>query len=170
MLQLRKSPHHKSLGRSVIGIRCGDWARHYIKARHFCTTISRMTSLSNRPLKVCSTDPMTGYNRDGYCTNLAGDAGTHVVCAEMTDEFLRFTKSRGNDLVSPRPGFPGLKQGQNWCLCAARWEEARKANKAPPVNLDASDKSALKFNKLSTYLKYSVKRRRRNRRTRRLSK
>jgi len=133
----------------------------------FGPTISRMTSLGNRPLKVCSMNPITGYSRDGYCRNLAGDAGTHVVCAEMTDEFLQFTKSRGNDLVSPRPGFPGLLQGQKWCLCANRWEEARRANKAPPIDLYASDKSALKFNKLSTYLKYSMKRRRRNRRTQR---
>ena len=116
-----------------------------------------MTSLNNRTLKVCSTSPMTGYYRDGYCKNLPDDAGTHVVCAKMTDEFLKFTKSRGNNLSTPRSGFPGLKSGQKWCLCARRWTEAFKANKAPPVILDATDRSALKFNRLSTYKKYVAK-------------
>lgn len=117
-----------------------------------------MTSLSNKALKVCSTSPMTGYYRDGYCKNLPDDAGTHIVCAQLTDEFLKFTKSRGNNLSTPRPGFPGLKSGQKWCLCANRWTEALKANKAPPVILDSTDRSALKFNRLRTYKKYAARR------------
>ena len=117
-----------------------------------------MTSLNNKTLKVCSRSPMTGYYRDGYCKNLPDDDGTHVVCAQMTDEFLKFTKSRGNNLSTPRPGFPGLKSGQKWCLCAHRWAEALKANKAPPVILDSTDKSALKFNRLQTYKKYATRR------------
>lgn len=117
-----------------------------------------MTSLNNKPLKVCSNNPVTGYYRDGYCKNLPDDAGTHVVCAKMTNDFLKFTKSRGNNLISPRQGFPGLKQGQHWCLCANRWNEAKKANKAPPVILDATDNSALAFNNINTYKKYSIKR------------
>ena len=117
-----------------------------------------MTSLNNKTLKVCSRSPMTGYYRDGYCKNLPDDDGTHVVCAQMTDEFLKFTKSRGNNLSTPRPGFPGLKSGQKWCLCAHRWAEALKANKAPPVIFDATDKSALKFNRLQTYKKYATRR------------
>lgn len=110
-----------------------------------------MTSLTKEPLKICSTQPMTGYYRDGYCKNLPDDSGTHVVCAKMTNEFLEFTKSKGNDLITPSSTFPGLKEGDKWCLCALRWDEANKANKAPPVNLEATDESALKFNNLNTY-------------------
>jgi len=112
-----------------------------------------MTSLTKEPLKICSTQPMTGYYRDGYCKNLADDSGTHVVCAKMTNEFLEFTKSKGNNLSSPSSSFPGLKEGDKWCLCALRWDEANKANKAPPVDLEATDESALKFNNLNTYSK-----------------
>jgi uncharacterized protein (DUF2237 family) len=114
-----------------------------------------MINLLGKHLKVCSTNPMTGYYRDGYCNNYPDDSGTHVVCAKLTNKFLKFTKSRGNNLTSPRPGFPGLKAGQRWCLCAARWEEARRANKAPPVILNATHKSALKFNKARIYKKYA---------------
>ena len=110
-----------------------------------------MTSLTKEPLKICSTQPMTGYYRDGYCKNLPDDSGTHVVCAKMTDEFLEFTKSKGNDLITPSSNFPGLKEGDKWCLCALRWDEANKENKAPPVDLEATDESALKFNNLNTY-------------------
>lgn len=133
-----------------------------------------MTSLTNELLKVCSVNPVTGYNRDGYCRNLPDDSGiipssgrdtsadasisdTHVVCAKMTDEFLKFTKTRGNDLMTAQPGFPGLKSGQKWCVCANRWNEAANANKAPLVDLQASNKSALKFNTLKTYRKYSLR-------------
>ena len=112
-----------------------------------------MTSVLKEPLKICSTQPMTGYYRDGYCKNLSDDSGTHVVCAKMTDEFLEFTKSKGNNLSSPSSSFPGLKEGDKWCLCALRWDEANKANKAPPVVLEATDSSALKFNNLNTYSK-----------------
>jgi uncharacterized protein (DUF2237 family) len=94
---------------------------------------------------------MTGYNRDGYCTNMNGDSGTHVVCAQVNNNFLRFTKKQGNNLITPRSGFPGLKSGDKWCLCARRWEEARKAGVAPPVDLHATDKSALHFNSFTTY-------------------
>lgn len=110
-----------------------------------------MTSLLDKPLAVCSKNPMTGYDRDGYCKNNSDDSGTHVVCADLTDDFLKFTKTKGNNLSTPRPGFPGLKAGQRWCLCASRWEEARQAGKAPPVFLEATSKSALRFNKIETY-------------------
>ncbi len=112
-----------------------------------------MTSLQGTPLQVCSLKPLTGYYRDGYCKNFPNDTGTHVVCATMTDEFLQYTKTKGNNLISPSAGFPGLKQGDKWCVCATRWEEARKANKAPPVDLAATDSSALQFNSLETYTK-----------------
>jgi hypothetical protein len=83
---------------------------------------------------------------------MEGDYGTHVVCAQVTDDFLQFTKTRGNNLITPRNGFPGLKAGDKWCLCARRWEEARKAGVAPPVDIRATDVSALNFNNFETYV------------------
>lgn len=138
-------------------------------ARGKIASVTRMSSLTGSPLTVCSTNPITGYYRDGYCRNYPDDSGTHVVCAKLTDDFLKFTKSRGNNLIAPRNGFPGLKAGQRWCLCASRWEEARQAGKAPPVILSATHKSALKFNNARTYKQYARKiasatRRRRQRR------
>jgi uncharacterized protein (DUF2237 family) len=115
-----------------------------------------MTNILNKPIKICSLNPVTGYNRDGYCKNIDGDYGTHVVCSQMTDNFLRLTKKKGNDLITPSNSFPGLKSGDKWCLCALRWEEARKAGMAPPVDVYASDKLALKFNSLNTYLKHKL--------------
>jgi len=115
-----------------------------------------MTSILDEPIKICSLNPVTGYNRSGYCTNTEGDYGTHVVCAKVTDKFLDFTKKQGNDLITPQGDFPGLKPGNKWCLCARRWEEARKAGVAPPVDLGATDKSALTFNTRDTYLKYKL--------------
>ena len=86
-------------------------------------------------LQPCSLDPMTGWYRDGCCRTGGGDHGVHVVCVRLTDDFLEFSKKRGNDLTSPRPeyGFPGLQQGNQWCLCAARWQEAFEADHAPGV-------------------------------------
>ena len=94
----------------------------------------------NTPLQTCSVDPMTGWKRDGSCNTDAHDHGTHVVCAVLTDEFLQYSKSRGNDLMTPRPefGFPGLEKGSRWCLCVNRWLEAEKAGVAPMVHLEAT--------------------------------
>ncbi|ACK69143.1 conserved hypothetical protein [Gloeothece citriformis PCC 7424] len=96
-------------------------------------------------LESCCTDPMTGYYRDGLCRTGGQDFGLHVICAVMTEEFLEFTKSKGNDLTTPVPAFrfPGLKPGDRWCLCAARWEEALLAGVAPPVVLSATHARAL---------------------------
>jgi uncharacterized protein (DUF2237 family) len=96
-------------------------------------------------LEECCSDPLTGFYRDGRCRTGAEDFGRHVVCAEMTDEFLAYTMARGNDLSTPRPdlGFPGLKAGDRWCLCADRWREAAAAGVAPPVVLAATEISAL---------------------------
>lgn len=116
-----------------------------------------MTSLLKKPLQVCSKNPITGYYRDGYCKNLPDDTGTHVVCATMTDEFLQFSQSKGNNLITPSSGFPGLRQGDKWCLCANRWDEAYDAGKAPPVHLNATDRSALQFNPLSVYRQNQTK-------------
>lgn len=99
------------------------------------------------PLVGCCTDPMTGFYRDGFCRTGAGDSGVHTVCAEMTAEFLAFSKARGNDLSTPVPEyqFPGLKPGDRWCLCAARWKEAYDAGLAPKVVLAACHISTLEF-------------------------
>jgi uncharacterized protein (DUF2237 family) len=101
-------------------------------------------NLLGGPLQPCSMDPLTGWYRDGCCSSGANDDGKHLVCAEVTDEFLAFSKSVGNDLSSPRPeyGFPGLKPGDHWCLCATRWEEARQAGCAPTVVLEATNARA----------------------------
>ena len=96
-------------------------------------------------LETCCTDPMTGFYRTGNCETGPQDLGKHVVCAEMTDEFLQFTKARGNDLTTPMPeyNFPGLEPGDRWCLCASRWKEAYDAGIAPPVHLAATHQAAL---------------------------
>lgn len=96
-------------------------------------------------LAECGRDPMTGFFRNGCCSTGPMDAGSHTVCAVMTAAFLAFSKDRGNDLSTPRPEFqfPGLKPGDRWCLCAARWEEARAAGAAPRVRLTATHQAAL---------------------------
>jgi len=100
---------------------------------------------------------MTGWYRDGSCRTDANDGGIHVVCAAVTEKFLSYSKSRGNDLITPAPRyrFPGLKPGDRWCLCAARWSEAERAGVAPPVVLDASDDKALKIVPLATLERYA---------------
>jgi uncharacterized protein (DUF2237 family) len=99
------------------------------------------------PLQQCCTEPLTGFYRDGYCRTAAADTGSHVIAATITQQFLVFTKARGNDLITPRPEFyfPGLKEGDNWCLCALRWKEAYIAGVAPPVNLAATHEKALQY-------------------------
>ncbi len=98
-------------------------------------------------LVPCSYDPLTGYYRDGCCNTDDHDQGSHVICAKVTQEFLDFSVTRGNDLVTPRPDyrFAGLKAGDRWCLCAMRWKEALDAGVAPPVVLECTHKRALRF-------------------------
>jgi uncharacterized protein (DUF2237 family) len=93
-------------------------------------------------LAPCSTTPVTGFFRTGCCETDEQDVGLHVVCAQMTEEFLAFSKQRGNDLSTPRPGFAGLRPGDRWCLCAARWKEALDADVAPPVILASTHEAA----------------------------
>jgi uncharacterized protein (DUF2237 family) len=109
-------------------------------------------------LKVCCTDPMTGFYRDGYCRTGVEDAGRHTVCILATDEFLEFSKAAGNDLSTPRPeyAFPGLKAGDKWCLVAVRWQQALEADMAPQVDLEATHESALEFISLDDLKKYAV--------------
>jgi uncharacterized protein (DUF2237 family) len=101
---------------------------------------------------------MTGYYRDGFCNTGAGDVGAHVVCAQMTEQFLSFTRSQGNDLSTPVPDyrFPGLKPGDRWCLCALRWKEALDAGCAPPVILQATHASALEYVSINDLKKHAL--------------
>lgn len=98
-------------------------------------------------LKNCSTDPLTGFTRTGCCETGPEDVGSHTVCAVMTDAFLAFSRGQGNDLSTPRPefGFPGLRPGDHWCLCAPRWQEAFAAGMAPKVVLEATHMGALLY-------------------------
>ncbi|MEM9351919.1 MAG: DUF2237 domain-containing protein [Planctomycetota bacterium] len=109
-------------------------------------------------LATCSTDPLTGFFRDGCCNTGRDDLGLHLVCAVMTDEFLAFSKSRGNDLSTPNPmyQFDGLKEGDRWCLCVQRWKEALLAGKAPKIVLEATHVAALEFVDLEDMQEHSV--------------
>jgi uncharacterized protein (DUF2237 family) len=106
---------------------------------------NRQVNVFGDPLADCSHSPKTGWFRSGCCETDASDVGSHTVCAVMTEEFLEFSRSRGNDLSTPRPefGFPGLKPGGRWCLCAARWQEAFESGCAPKVTLKATHRRAL---------------------------
>lgn len=110
------------------------------------------------PLVGCSTDPMTGWMRDGCCNTDANDRGSHTVCAQMTAEFLAFSTAVGNDLSTPVPRFqfPGLKPGDRWCLCAPRWAQAHAAGQAPPVVLAATHEGALDHCRLEDLLAHAV--------------
>jgi uncharacterized protein len=110
------------------------------------------------PLEPCSLDPITGFFRDGCCNTGPHDIGRHVVCVRVSAAFLTFSQSRGNDLSSPRPdiGFPGLKPGDRWCLCAARWQEALEAGHAPPVVLAATHEAALQIIRLEDLKRHAL--------------
>lgn len=118
----------------------------------------RATNVLGTELQPCSHDPKTGFYRTGFCTTGPEDRGSHVVCAQMTESFLSFTKAQGNDLSTPRPAydFPGLNPGDRWCLCAARWEEARQAGCAPPVVLEATHPAALNVVDLDVLKNHAV--------------
>ena len=109
--------------------------------------MSQAKNVLGGPLKSCSTTPMTGFYRTGCCDTGPGDMGVHTVCAEVTAEFLAFSKSAGNDLSTPQPGygFPGLRPGDRWCLCASRWQQAFEAGMAPRVVLEATHMASLEF-------------------------
>lgn len=111
-----------------------------------------------QPLALCSNNPKTGWYRDGCCRTDENDHGSHTVCARMTAEFLEFSRARGNDLITPVPQFrfPGLKPGDQWCLCASRWREAFEAGKAPPVVLASTHKSALRLVPLEVLVQHAV--------------
>lgn len=110
-------------------------------------TLSHGKNVFGADLQIAGTKPVTGYYRDGFCSSGSDDRGVHVIAAVLTTDFLRFSKSRGNDLVTPIPAynFPGLKANDRWCLCATRWKEAFDAGVAPPVILNATHEKALEF-------------------------
>jgi len=110
------------------------------------------------PLSPCSLDPLTGFYRDGSCCTGAEDIGSHTVCAVMTAEFLLFSRAQGNDLSTPMPdfGFPGLVPGDQWCLCAPRWQEAFRAGAAPQVVLAATEEGALDYCRLEDLKRFAI--------------
>ena len=109
-------------------------------------------------LEECSVDPLTGFYRDGCCNTGADDVGVHSVCALMDDQFLEFSRTVGNDLTTPQPaaGFAGLKAGDRWCLCAARWKEALDAGRAPRVVLEATHASSLEWASLDDLRRHAA--------------
>jgi uncharacterized protein (DUF2237 family) len=110
------------------------------------------------PLLTCSDEPVTGFFRDGCCNTSEDDFGSHTVCIVLTEEFLAYSKAAGNDLSTPRPefDFPGLKAGQRWCLCAARWVEAWRAGKAPKVSLNSTNQAALEIVPLDLLKQHAI--------------
>ena len=119
-------------------------------------TMSDAKNVLGHPLEPCSVQPMTGWLRDGSCRTDASDRGAHVVCARVNAAFLSYSKAQGNDLVTPRSGFPGLKDGDCWCLCAARFAEAEAAGFAPGVSLRSTEESALRIVPLEKLVRHSV--------------
>ena len=115
-------------------------------------------NILGKPLESCSKDPLTGFFRDGFCNTSEDDHGTHVVCAVVTDQFLTYTKSQGNDLSTPNPlyRFPGLKAGDRWCLCALRWKQAYEAGAAPMIDLESTHEKALQFIDKKTLLAHKL--------------
>jgi hypothetical protein len=120
----------------------------------------RQLNVNGEVLQPCSYDPMTGYFRTGCCENHGDDPGMHVVCVVLTAEFLAFSKQVGNDLSTPMPqyGFAGLNEGDQWCLCASRWQEAFEAGAAPQVVLAATHLSALEFSSLADLRSHAIDR------------
>lgn len=118
-----------------------------------------MKNVFGESLQVCCTSPMTGYYRDGFCRTDEHDQGRHTVCAIMTEEFLSFSKSKGNDLSTPIPEyqFSGLKAGDQWCLCALRWKEAFDAGMAPLVVLEATNEKTLDYVQLNDLITHAYR-------------
>ena len=115
-------------------------------------------NIFNEPLEACSFDPVTGFFRSGCCETSEQDTGSHTVCAIMTEEFLKFSKSKGNDLSTPVPAFdfPGLNSGDRWCLCAARWLEAYEAGSAPSIIARATHRRALDIIPMEVMKEFSL--------------
>lgn len=117
---------------------------------------SPQRNLLGQPLEPCSLDPVTGWFRTGCCETDENDLGRHTVCIQMTAAFLEFSKRRGNDLSTPRPGFVGLRPGDRWCVCAARWKEAYDADVAPPVFLAGTHETAVEICDRDALVRHAV--------------
>ncbi len=124
-------------------IRSLFWRTESVTLKNMKEMKNRSKNVFNKELQSCSFDPITGWHRGGYCTTDDMDHGTHTVCSEVNDDFLNYTKGKGNDLSTPRNNFPGLKPGDKWCLCANRWLEAYKDGHAPPVILESTHKKTI---------------------------
>jgi uncharacterized protein (DUF2237 family) len=120
--------------------------------------VDESTNVFGEPLESCSDKPLTGFFRDGCCNTSDADAGSHTVCVQVTAAFLEFSRFRGNDLSTPHPEFqfPGLKPGDRWCLCAARWLEAHENGMAPKVFLRGTHARALEIVPLATLRKFAL--------------
>jgi len=120
--------------------------------------MAQARNVLGEPLESCGEDPPTGFYRDGCCNTGPTDLGSHVVCARVTADFLAYTRDRGNDLSTPVPaaGFPGLRPGDRWCLCAARWREAMAAGVAPKVVLRATHEAALQHVELDDLKRHAI--------------
>ena len=115
-------------------------------------------NVNGTELQNCSTDPLTGWFRDGCCNTDSRDRGSHTVCAILTDDFLQFAKSQGNDLITPSPqfGFPGLKAGDRWCVCVDRWIEAYLSECAPKIILEATNQSVISKIEIKILKKFAL--------------
>ena len=120
--------------------------------------MSKAKNVLGERLESCSETPLTGFTRSGSCETGPSDLGSHTVCAQVTEAFLQYSKSKGNDLITPVPefDFPGLKQGDRWCLCAARWREALEAGCAPKVALRATHERALQVVGIEELKPYAI--------------
>jgi uncharacterized protein (DUF2237 family) len=120
--------------------------------------MEKVKNVLGTALETCSRTPLTGFFRDGSCHTGPNDVGSHTVCVQVTDEFLQITQIMGNDLSTPQPrlGFPGLKPGDRWCLCALRWQEALEAGVAPPVILRATHEAALQHVAMADLVKHAA--------------
>jgi uncharacterized protein (DUF2237 family) len=120
--------------------------------------IDEVINVLGEALQPCGEKPVTGFFRDGYCNTCAEDIGSHTVCVQVTREFLEFSLESGNDLSTPMPefGFDGLRPGDSWCLCAARWLEAYQHNSAPKVHLTRTHRRALEIVTLDKLRKFAV--------------
>ena len=121
-------------------------------------SLSLQRNVLGELLESCCKDPVTGFFRDGYCHTQFHDVGGHTICVKITEEFLQFSLSKGNDLVTPNNqfGFPGLKPDNQWCICAQRWKEAFKADKAPPVHLRSTNAKALEVVSLDILKQFAI--------------
>ena len=120
--------------------------------------MERSLNVLGLPLQSCSTEPMTGWYRDGCCNTDKNDRGSHTVCARVTDAFLEYLRSQGNDLITPAPqfGFVGLQDGDQWCVCAASWRAAYNVGVACPVVLESTHQAALKIVPLEELMAYAI--------------